>query len=468
MKYKKYLIYVGIPVVAAAIGLALFFTLGQRPQKEQLDTVVSTPVIEEAEKEEPEPAPEPEEEKIENLYISSSDVFGSYSFICPQGWTLTEHDDGFRVLAKGEDQAVMVMVEAVADLEDMQPDQIAQKYMGIAPELDPVETLEQDFDWGQEPSMLYGYRFESGLNPDQDQVDLLSWQEREGYLYMVKYMANGLSLDQAVDNFADFASTFRWEAQQEATVEKSSSNAINILILGDDSFHDRAGGRVSARTDINILLHINLDHWDATIVTIPRDLWVPIPGYRDNKFLAAHALGGPQLTVETFELFSGVEIDSYIITDMCGFIELIDFLGGVTVEVEEDLADGFSGCYLDQGVHHLDGEQALALSRNRQRPGGAFAREEESAKMIVALYDQKTTLEKILILPAFINQLLNYTWTDMDLGTVMRILPALGRIDTEDIEIIGVPSWPQMVGNASAVVHDPEATEELFWDLQNR
>ncbi|MFO7972317.1 MAG: LCP family protein, partial [Desulfobacterales bacterium] len=74
---------------------------------------------------------------------------------------------------------------------------------------------------------------------------------------------------------------------------------------------------------------------------------------------AAHAIGGNELAVETIEEFSGLEIDNYIITDFDGFVPLIDFLGGVTIEVTEDLSDGFSGCYLDKGVHHLDGTQAL-------------------------------------------------------------------------------------------------------------
>ncbi|MDZ7836551.1 MAG: LCP family protein [Actinomycetota bacterium] len=143
-------------------------------------------------------------------------------------------------------------------------------------------------------------------------------------------------------------------------------------------------------------------------------------------------------------------------------------MGGVTVEVTENLADGFSNCYLDKGVHHLNGEQALALSRNRHRTDGAYAREREAAKIIVALYDQKTTLEKILNMPALVNYLLNYTWTDMDFGDVLRLLPAMGKIKAQDIEITTIPSWPQMVGNASAVVYDPEATAQLFEEIKNQ
>ena len=139
----------------------------------------------------------------------------------------------------------------------------------------------------------------------------------------------------------------------------------------------------------------------------------------------------------------------------------------MTIEVGEDLHDDFSGC-LTKGVHHLDGKTALALARNRHRSGdgttqgGAFAREREAAKIIVALLDQKSSFERIAAMPLFINYLLKYTWTDLSFMDILRLLPVLGQIKANDIEITGIPSWPQTIGNASAVVYDKEAIEELL------
>ena len=236
----------------------------------------------------------------------------------------------------------------------------------------------------------------------------------------------------------------------------------------------RPGGRVSGRTDIIIILHLNLDTCKGTAVTIPRDTWVNIPGHGENKINGANAVGGTELTIEVIEELSGLEIDNYIITDFDGFIPLIDFLGGVTIEVGEDLNDDFSGCYLSKGVHHLDGKNALALARNRHRSGdgstqsGAFAREREAAKIIVALLDQKSTFERIAAMPLFINYLVEYTWTDLSFIDILKLLPVLGQIKSSDIELTGIPSWPQAVGNASAVVYDEEATAELFEEIKNQ
>jgi len=146
----------------------------------------------------------------------------------------------------------------------------------------------------------------------------------------------------------------------------------------------------------------------------------------------------------------------------------------VTVEVGENLNDDFSGSHLSKGIHHIDGKTALALSRNRHRAGdgltqgGAFAREREAAKIIVGLLDQKSTFERIAAMPVFVNFLLKYTWTDLKLLDVLRLLPVLGKIKASDIDITGIPSWPQTIGNASAVVYDVEATAELFAEVNSQ
>jgi len=71
-------------------------------------------------------------------------------------------------------------------------------------------------------------------------------------------------------------------------------------------------------------------------------------------------------------------------------------------------------------------------------------------------------------LPLYANLLLNYTWTDMTVKDLLVILPALGKIDSNDIVVTSIPSWPQMVGNASAVVYDEEATADLFEQVKNQ
>ena len=467
MKFKKYFKYLVIFIVLGLIAVSIILTVNRMKQREVIEEYEEVGVVEE----------EPEiKEIMENYYVSDSVKFKNYSFICPDGWILFEEDNGSRVLIKNKSltgkslESIFILVEKLSDINKTGGSgDILDKYLETADKLEEVEIIEEETIYidGIKAS-LTGYKYNSLLDEETEEIDLISYFEEDGYVYVIKYIGSNTDFSQAKDTYKNFVSTFSFDSNFERVKEEDKKNSINILIMGDDSGLGRAGGRVSGRTDIIMLLHINLDTHYGTIITIPRDTWVDIPGHGEGKINGAHAIGGIELALETVEQFSGLDIDNYIITDMDGFILLIDFLGGVTIEVTEDLADGFSGCYLDKGIHHLDGEKVLALSRNRHREGGAYARERESARIILALYEQNISFKNLIKLPAYVNFLLEYTWSDFRIADIIKMLPVLGKIKPQDIEIRTIPSWPQMVGNASAVVYDEEATRELFEEIKNQ
>jgi len=477
MKFKNYLKYLMIIIVLGLIAVSIVLTIHKKEAsktiaEEQKAMEESEIAKEDSEKEQ---AEEVEGEK-KNYYISSSVNFQNYSFICPDGWNLLEEDNGSRVLIRNNSfggapvESILVLVEPLTNIKSINdPEEIIDRYMEVTNDLEDAEPLERETIYVDDiKTDLAGYKYNTLLDENTEEVDLISYVEKNGYIYVIKYMGSNIGLAEARDSYRSFVSTFSFDEDVKQVKKDDKNSSVNILILGDDSAFDRPGGRVSGRTDIIILLHINLETYQGTMVTIPRDTWVNIPGYGEGKINGAHAIGGIDLTIKTIEEFSGIDIDNYIITDFDGFVPLIDFLGGVTVEITENLADGFSGCYLSKGVHHLNGEETLALCRNRHREGGAYAREKESAKVILALYEQNSSIERILKLPAFVNFLLKYTWTDFKFVDILKLLPALGKIHSQDIEIKTIPSWPQMVGNASAVVYDEEATRQLFEEIKNQ
>ncbi len=247
----------------------------------------------------------------------------------------------------------------------------------------------------------------------------------------------------------------------------SSGNKVNFIIWGDDSGMGRPGGRVSGRTDMNIFVHLNLDTKKAILVPIPRDTWTNIPGKGSKtKINGAHAMGGNALAEATFEQFTGIPIDFYVITDFDGFIPLINYLGGVTVRVEENIADGFSGCYLNAGTHTLNGEQALALCRARKGRslygGGAYARETQAAMLLIDLLMQKKSLVNSGNLAGFLNGLSQFVWSNISLEQASRILPVLLSMNYGDVSIQKFKSWPQTFGKASAVGYN-EAEKNAFF-----
>jgi LCP family protein required for cell wall assembly len=242
---------------------------------------------------------------------------------------------------------------------------------------------------------------------------------------------------------------------------------VNFIIWGDDSAHDRAGGRISGRTDINIFVHLNLDTGKAYLVTIPRDTW-----FKGRKINGYHAIGGNDYAVSIFEEFTGADIDFYVITDFDGFAPLIDYFGGVDVTVEENIADSFSGCYLTAGTHHINGTQALALSRARHGRslygGGAYSRERQSAMLMADLLLQKRSMVNSGNIADFLNIMGKYVWTNISLSQALQIIPVASSIGREDITITTFNSWPQWFGNSSAVGYNEAEKNQFFRNILNQ
>jgi LCP family protein required for cell wall assembly len=165
---------------------------------------------------------------------------------------------------------------------------------------------------------------------------------------------------------------------ERPTVAAEAQGAMNVLVLGSDSRisagdpNQWAAG--SQRTDAIMLVHIAGDRKSAVVVSIPRDSWVPIPGHGDAKINAAYSWGGPTLTIQTVEQLTGVHIDHFAVADFESFTKLTDALGGVEIRIADDVSDG-QGLVLTAGVHHMNGQEALAYARQRHGlPGGDFDR----------------------------------------------------------------------------------------------
>ena len=245
----------------------------------------------------------------------------------------------------------------------------------------------------------------------------------------------------------------------------SSGNKVNFIIWGDDSGMGRPGGRVNGRTDMNIFVHLNLDTGRAILVPIPRDSWASIPGHSKTKINGAHAIGGNALAEATFEQFTGIPIDFYVITDFDGFAPLINYLGGVTTTIEENINDKYT-ITIGAGTHALNGDQALAICRSRYGRtlygGGAYARETQASMLLIDLLMQKKGLVNSDNLADFLGALSQFVWSNISLDQAARILPTLLSMGYEDVSIQKFNSWPQTFGKASAVGYN-EAEKNAFF-----
>ena len=159
-----------------------------------------------------------------------------------------------------------------------------------------------------------------------------------------------------------------------------AASGINWLLVGSDSRQDLSpeqqaelstGGDLgSSRTDTILLVHIphvGSGH-AATMVSIPRDSYVDIPGYGSDKINAAFAEGGPPLLARTVETATGIRLDHYAEIGFGGFGAIVDALGGIEVCPPEAIIDPLAGLDLPAGCQTLDGRNALGYVRSRATP----------------------------------------------------------------------------------------------------
>lgn len=144
------------------------------------------------------------------------------------------------------------------------------------------------------------------------------------------------------------------------------------------------GDSDGARTDTIMLAHLPTSG-KPMLISIPRDLYVPIPGMGSHKINAAFNEGGPQLLVKTVEGLTGLRIDHYAEIGFGGFDRLVDAVGGVEMCLDKPLNDPKAGLKLKAGCQKLNGAQALGLVRTRAFPNADLERVINQRKFLSAL-----------------------------------------------------------------------------------
>ena len=153
--------------------------------------------------------------------------------------------------------------------------------------------------------------------------------------------------------------------------------AVNILVLGTDSrtsASDPSQWKEGAqRTDAIMIVQVSGDRKTVSVMSIPRDSWVEIPGHGQGKINAAYSYGGPSLTIHTVENLTGIHIDHFAVANFESFVALTDEIGGVRINLKTPQT--LAGKELGAGAQVLDGRQALAYTRERSSlPNGDFDR----------------------------------------------------------------------------------------------
>lgn len=252
---------------------------------------------------------------------------------------------------------------------------------------------------------------------------------------------------------------------------KAVGDAQNWLLIGSDK---RPGESGSQRADTIMIVHVPADRERLTLIGIPRDSYVRIPGRGNNKINAAYAFGGPKLLIKTVEDLTKVRIDHFAALDFKGFVAMTQVIGGVDVYVARKVYDPANKVTWPQGLVHLEGEKALLFVRQRYNlPGGDFDRIKRQQAFVGALGHKiisRDMLTDPLKLNDFLEALTRAVSVDsaVTLGTLRDLALELRDIRPDTVDSATVPTLgTAMVKGASIVRLDRKAGRRFFDAVRN-
>ena len=246
---------------------------------------------------------------------------------------------------------------------------------------------------------------------------------------------------------------------EETAQPWDGTDRVTILVMGLD-FRDWLEGDGPPRTDSMMLVTVDPVTKTAGMLSIPRDLWVEIPGFEHNRINTAYFLGetynlpggGPGLAMKTVENFLGVPIQYYAVIEFSAFERAIDEIGGIDVWVHEDIKIspiGKASRWLEGGKgHHLNGADALAYARARKTEGGDFDRARRQQQVALAILDRVVGFDMVPTLvrkaPALYQEVASGIRTNLTFEQMLRLGLLAVQIPEENIKR-GVIAPPEMV-----------------------
>ena len=237
--------------------------------------------------------------------------------------------------------------------------------------------------------------------------------------------------------------------------ENVVSDVMNILLVGSDIRPDEDTGR----SDTMILVSINRSTKRIVATSFLRDTYVKIPIKNEfHKLNAAYAYGGMELLYKTLEYNYGITIDNYVAVDFLSFIDAIDVLGGLDVQVYEDELYWFNQYihasnllvepperensdyvdHADGSYQHLNGKQALAYARFRYVGNGDFTRTDRQRRVVQEIFNKIKTMD-ITTLTQLLNKVIPQITTDLSNDDCMKLIYMLPEISKYEIVSWHIP-----------------------------
>ena len=231
-----------------------------------------------------------------------------------------------------------------------------------------------------------------------------------------------------------------------------NARKLNVLILGyqDDE----------QNTDTIILAHLDVDRRTATLVSIPRDTWVPIPGHGRSKINEAFAFGGAKTTAAVVSrLMGGVRIDATLAVQPKDAAQIVDAMGGINVDVNESMdyddSNGQLHIHLKKGEQYLTGSRVVGYMRFRHDAASDFGRVQRQRQVLKAMMKQLSQPQNWAKLPHLLDLARSDVKTELTTDQLAALLEIYRNVSDDDIRDFTLPSRAGWVGDASVVFVDP-------------
>ena len=262
---------------------------------------------------------------------------------------------------------------------------------------------------------------------------------------------------------------------ETSDINPKVKDEILFLLLGVDAQSVKKSK--GTRTDTMMLTKVNFETGEINILSIPRDTRVYVNGKQD-KINAAHAYGGADLTLETVNDFLGLDIDYYVKIDYNIVQEVVEKIGGVTIDVPFDMKykDPTAKPPLDinikKGVQTLDGKNAHDFLRWRHNNSYTVGYKDGDVGSIKAqqyfmkeLVKQTLKPKNLLKLPGLIEAYFTNVETNIPLGTMLKAAASANKIDTEKMVTETVPGEGKYIGDISYYIYDREKIDILVNEM---
>lgn len=259
----------------------------------------------------------------------------------------------------------------------------------------------------------------------------------------------------------------------------------NILLLGIDA----RPGESTGRSDTMIILTVDADANIIRMVSLMRDLYVEIPGYKNNRLNAAYVYGGADLLMETIKVNFGIEVDCFVGVNFSMLADLIDQIGGLELNVESEYymdrinavikcdnavlgINKNDGLLTEPGLQMMTGKQAQAYARYRYGTSdGDFGRTQRQREVILKILEKlrsKTLIELFKLAGDNIDKV----YTNLSIDQIIELAPAALQLENADVRQMRVPMDggynSQTISGMSVLVPDRTKTKEALAEFYGK